>query len=64
MIHILFGEDSAKKDQYLAELKSKMFAQNASAVSLDFELLFSDRLATDDLKKALHRIAQGLQSLS
>ena len=53
MIHILFGEDSAKKDQYLAELKNKMFAKYSSAISLDFELLFADKLPVDDLKKAL-----------
>ncbi len=53
MIHILLGEDTAKKDQYLTDLKSKHFVKSPSAVSLDCEILFGDKLPEDDLKKAL-----------
>ena len=52
MIHILFGVDTARKDQYLQDLKQKLFS-HPDAVTLDYEVLYGLKLSPDDLQKAL-----------
>jgi len=52
MIIFLFGSDNLAKDSKISEIKKKYIA-TADSENFDFETLYSDKLNSDDLKKAL-----------
>lgn len=52
MTYLFIGRDVQKKDDRLAELKTKLF-KDPSALAFDHELISAHKLDSDDLKKAL-----------
>jgi len=52
MIYLLLGEDSVKKDEKIAEIKKKVLVSK-DAFQIDYEVLHSNKLKPEALKKAL-----------
>ena len=53
MIYLFVGEETATKDQKIAEIKAKIFSANPEAVNFDFETLDSKDLRPAEFKKSL-----------